>query len=100
MIRLPAAVEQLTIWAQRIDVPIIKHQQGSDPAAVAFDACDAALARGTRRRERPASDQLGLFSAPDPRLARIAEELRALSLDRLTPLEALNLLAELKSRLE
>jgi fused signal recognition particle receptor len=41
-----AAVEQLTIWAQRIDVPIVKHQQGSDPAAVAFDACDAALARG------------------------------------------------------
>ncbi len=42
-----AAVEQLTIWASRIDVQIIKHQQGSDPAAVAFDACDAALARGT-----------------------------------------------------
>jgi len=41
-----AAVEQLSIWASRIDVPIIKHAQGSDPAAVAFDACDAALARG------------------------------------------------------
>jgi fused signal recognition particle receptor len=40
-----AAVEQLTIWAQRVDVPIIKHQMGSDPAAVAFDACSAALAR-------------------------------------------------------
>jgi fused signal recognition particle receptor len=40
-----AAVEQLSIWASRIDVPIIKHAQGSDPAAVAFDACDAALAR-------------------------------------------------------
>jgi fused signal recognition particle receptor len=40
-----AAVEQLSIWAARIDVPIIKHAQGSDPAAVAFDACDAALAR-------------------------------------------------------
>jgi fused signal recognition particle receptor len=41
-----AAVEQLTIWAQRIDVQIVKHQMGSDPAAVAFDACDAAVSRG------------------------------------------------------
>ena len=40
-----AAVEQLSIWAQRIDVQIVKHQMGSDPAAVAFDACDAAVAR-------------------------------------------------------
>ena len=40
-----AAVEQLSIWAQRIDVQIVKHAQGSDPAAVAFDACDAAVNR-------------------------------------------------------
>ena len=39
-----AAVEQLTIWAERIGVQIVKHQAGSDPAAVAFDACDAAVA--------------------------------------------------------
>jgi fused signal recognition particle receptor len=42
-----AAVEQLTLWAQRIGVDIVKHQSGSDPAAVAFDACQAAMARGT-----------------------------------------------------
>jgi len=42
-----AAVEQLAIWAERIGVQIVKHQTGSDPAAVAFDACEAALARGT-----------------------------------------------------
>jgi fused signal recognition particle receptor len=42
-----AAVEQLTIWAERIGVQIVKHQAGSDPAAVAFDACQAALARDT-----------------------------------------------------
>ncbi|MHC4440866.1 MAG: signal recognition particle-docking protein FtsY [Planctomycetota bacterium] len=42
-----AAVEQLTIWAERIGVQIVKHQSGSDPAAVAFDACEAALARDT-----------------------------------------------------
>ena len=40
-----AAVEQLTIWAERIGVQIVKHQTGSDPAAVAFDACEAALSR-------------------------------------------------------
>jgi fused signal recognition particle receptor len=41
-----AAVEQLTIWADRIGVQIVKHQAGSDPAAVAYDACEAAVARG------------------------------------------------------
>jgi fused signal recognition particle receptor len=41
-----AAVEQLTIWAERIGVQIVKHQTGGDPAAVAFDACEAAVARG------------------------------------------------------
>ncbi len=40
-----AAVEQLSIWAQRIGVEIIKHKTGGDPAAVAFDACEAAVAR-------------------------------------------------------
>ncbi|MBN2376080.1 MAG: signal recognition particle-docking protein FtsY [Sedimentisphaerales bacterium] len=40
-----AAVEQLSIWSQRTGVQIVKHQQNSDPAAVAFDACEAALAR-------------------------------------------------------
>lgn len=40
-----AAVEQLTVWSQRIGVPIVKHQQGADPAAVAYDACEAALSR-------------------------------------------------------
>ncbi|HEX41586.1 MAG TPA: signal recognition particle-docking protein FtsY [Phycisphaerales bacterium] len=41
-----AAVEQLTIWAERLGVQIIKHRGGGDPAAVAFDACQAAVARG------------------------------------------------------
>ena len=42
-----AAVEQLDIWSSRLGVDIVKGQQGGDPAAVAFDACDAALTRGT-----------------------------------------------------
>lgn len=41
-----AAVNQLTIWAERINVQIVKHDQGADPGAVAYDACEAALARG------------------------------------------------------
>jgi len=40
-----AAVNQLTIWSERTGVQIVKHQQGADPAAVAFDACEAAIAR-------------------------------------------------------
>lgn len=42
-----AAIEQLDIWASKIGVDIIKHQQGSDPAAVIFDAIQAAKARKT-----------------------------------------------------
>jgi len=40
-----AAVEQLEVWSQRLGVEVIKGQQGGDPASVAFDAADAALAR-------------------------------------------------------
>ena len=42
-----AAIEQLAIWAKRAGVDIVKHKPNSDPAAVAFDACEAALARKT-----------------------------------------------------
>ena len=41
-----AAIEQLEIWARRIEVPLIRHQQGADPAAVVFDGLAAARARG------------------------------------------------------
>jgi fused signal recognition particle receptor len=40
-----AAIEQLEIWSKRSGAQFIKHQTGSDPAAVAFDACEAAKAR-------------------------------------------------------
>jgi fused signal recognition particle receptor len=40
-----AAVEQLDVWAERLDVPIVRHRMGSDPAAVAHDACVSARAR-------------------------------------------------------
>jgi len=42
-----AAVEQLTIWANRVDVPIVKQQMGADPAAVAFDTLNSAKSNDT-----------------------------------------------------
>ncbi len=42
-----AAAEQLTIWAERADVPIVKHGEGSDPAAVVFDTIASAKAHGS-----------------------------------------------------
>ena len=41
------AIDQLKIWGERVDVPVIAHQPGSDAAAVLYDALDAAKARGT-----------------------------------------------------
>ncbi|MGN0972199.1 MAG: signal recognition particle-docking protein FtsY [Aristaeellaceae bacterium] len=41
-----AAAEQLTVWAERARVPIVKHEEGADPAAVLFDAIKSAKAQG------------------------------------------------------
>ena len=41
-----AAAEQLCVWAERADVPVVKHNEGADPAAVLFDAVQSADARG------------------------------------------------------
>jgi fused signal recognition particle receptor len=40
-----AAADQLTVWAERANVPIIKHREGADPAAVVFDGIQAAKGR-------------------------------------------------------
>ena len=40
------AIEQINIWGERLGVPVISHRHGSDPGAVAFDALNAARARG------------------------------------------------------
>ena len=42
-----AAVEQLTIWSERVGTDIVKQQTGADPSAVVYDALEAAQARGT-----------------------------------------------------
>jgi fused signal recognition particle receptor len=41
-----AAIDQLKIWGDRLRIPVIAHQMGADPAAVAFDGVQAAKARG------------------------------------------------------
>jgi len=40
-----AAIEQLALWAERVNVPVVRQKSGSDPSAVAFDAIDAAVSR-------------------------------------------------------
>ncbi len=42
-----AAVDQLTIWSERVGVPIVKQNMGSDPSAVAFDTVSSAIAKGS-----------------------------------------------------
>ncbi|MEJ2596467.1 MAG: signal recognition particle-docking protein FtsY [bacterium] len=42
-----AAVDQLTIWAERVDVPIVSQGMGADPASVAYDTLKSAISRGT-----------------------------------------------------
>ena len=63
-----AAVEQLEIWSKRLNIDMIKGKQGGDPAAVAFDAAEAAVARkadvlivdtaGRLHTQKPLMDQL------------------------------------------
>lgn len=42
-----AAVDQLTIWSERVGVPIVKQAMGSDPSAVAYDTVASAIAKGS-----------------------------------------------------
>ncbi len=42
-----AAIEQLSVWGERIGVPVVKQQMGSDPASVAYDTVKSAKANGT-----------------------------------------------------
>jgi len=42
-----AAVDQLTIWSERVEVPIVSQGMGADPASVAYDTLKSAISRGT-----------------------------------------------------
>jgi fused signal recognition particle receptor len=44
-----AAIEQLQVWGKRVGADVVAHRAGADPAAVVFDACKAAAARGVAR---------------------------------------------------
>ncbi len=64
------AVRQLEIWSERLGVDMIKGQQGGDPAAVAFDACKAALAR---RVDVLILDTAGRLHTQDPLMRQLAK---------------------------
>jgi fused signal recognition particle receptor len=64
------AVAQLEIWAQRLGVQVVKGQQGGDPAAVAFDACAAAKARGV---DVLILDTAGRLQTQDPLMRQLAK---------------------------
>jgi len=66
------ATRQLEIWAERLGVEVVKGQQGGDPAAVAFDACTAAKARGV---DVLILDTAGRLHTQDP-LMRQLEKIR------------------------
>ncbi len=64
------AVKQLEIWAERLGVQIVKGAQGGDPAAVAFDACDAAIARGV---DVLILDTAGRLQTQDPLMRQLTK---------------------------
>jgi len=64
------AVRQIEIWGERLGVDVIKGQQGGDPAAVAFDACKAALARGS---DILIVDTAGRLQTQDPLMRQLGK---------------------------
>ncbi len=64
------AVRQLEIWGERLGVDIVKGQQGGDPAAVAFDACKAALSRSV---DVLILDTAGRLQTQDPLMRQLTK---------------------------
>ncbi|QQS09543.1 MAG: signal recognition particle-docking protein FtsY [Phycisphaerales bacterium] len=64
------AVRQLEIWAERLGVEVVKGQQGGDPAAVAFDACSAALSRNV---DVLIVDTAGRLQTQDPLMRQLSK---------------------------
>ncbi|QDU71974.1 signal recognition particle-docking protein FtsY [Mucisphaera calidilacus] len=65
-----AAVDQLEIWSERLGVAVVKGQQGGDPAAVAFDAADAAQSRGA---DVLILDTAGRLHTQDPLMRQLSK---------------------------
>ena len=64
------AVRQLEIWAERLGVEVVRGKQGGDPGAVAFDACDAAVAR---RVDVLILDTAGRLHTQDPLMRQLVK---------------------------
>ncbi len=64
------AVRQLEIWSERLGVELVKGQQGGDPAAVAYDACEAALRRSA---DVLVIDTAGRLHTQDPLMRQLTK---------------------------
>lgn len=64
------AVRQLEVWSERLGVEVVKGKQGGDPAAVAFDACEAALAR---KADVLLIDTAGRLHTQDPLMRQLTK---------------------------
>ncbi|MEG2054676.1 MAG: signal recognition particle-docking protein FtsY, partial [Oscillospiraceae bacterium] len=95
-----AAAEQLCIWANRIDVPVVKHGEGSDPASVIFDAVESATAKGCDvvicdtagrlHNKKSLMDELGKISRVVQKASGTASVESLLVLDAITGQNAIN----------
>ncbi|MBQ6830740.1 MAG: signal recognition particle-docking protein FtsY [Clostridia bacterium] len=102
-----AAIEQLEIWAERTDTPIVKHTQGADPAAVVFDTLAAAKARGADvaicdtagrlHNKKNLMDELGKISRVIDRELPDADREVLLVLDATTGQNAVNQVREFRA---
>ena len=102
-----AAIEQLEVWAERAGVPLIKHKEGADPAAVVFDAIAAAKARncdviicdtaGRLHNKKYLMDELGKISRVIDRELSGADRETLLVLDAATGQNAVNQAREFQS---
>ncbi|MEG1322583.1 MAG: signal recognition particle-docking protein FtsY [Ruthenibacterium sp.] len=95
-----AAAEQLSVWAERTDVPIIKHSEGADPAAVIFDAVQSAAAKkidivicdtaGRLHNKKNLMDELSKISRVVNKACASASVETLLVLDAITGQNAIN----------
>ncbi len=102
-----AAIEQLEVWADRAGVPLIKHQEGADPAAVVFDTIAAAKARdcdviicdtaGRLHNKKNLMDELGKISRVIDRELPGCDRETLLVLDAATGQNAVNQAREFQS---
>ena len=102
-----AAIEQLEVWAERAGVPMIKHKEGADPAAVVFDTIAAAKARncdviicdtaGRLHNKKNLMDELGKISRVIDRELPGADRETLLVLDAATGQNAVNQAREFQS---